>query len=113
MIRTRFPKPLIIREELNERDFGSLAGKTWDELPDGQELRRIDREQRYDYHPYGGESVEDVTERVRRFLAETKRSPYSKILVVSSVGILRVLYKILLNEEIHEIANASVHRFEI
>jgi len=52
-------------EKIKERDYGSLSGKTWEELDTetGSEpgtLRKKDFEQQYDYRPYGGESVEDV-----------------------------------------------------
>jgi broad specificity phosphatase PhoE len=106
-------KPIIINKNLEERDFGSLDGKTWNDIPGGHELQLIDIKQQYDYRQYGGESVEDVAKRFQTFLEEVKRSPYDISLVVSSVGVVRLFYKILLNEVVADIQNASVHKFEI
>ncbi len=106
-------KPVVVNKNIEERDFGSLDGRTWDDIPGGQELRAIDIEQRYDYRQYGGESVEDVTGRLEKFLEEIKSSAYNASLVVTSVGIIRLLYKILLNETVADVKNASIHKFEI
>lgn len=106
-------KPILERAEISERDFGSLAGHTWKEIPDGTKLQELDRNQQYDYHPYGGESVEDVTARVKSFLEYAKASGYKSALAVTSVGIMRLVYKILENKSIIDIPNASVHTFRI
>lgn len=113
MISQETGKQIIINDDLTERDFGSLAGKTWDDIPNGRDLQKIDREQKYDYREYGGESVEDVKKRIESFLDYVKKSGYKKVLVVTSVGIIRLLYLMLKNENVIEIDNASVHIFEI
>ena len=104
-------KPVVISDKISERDFGSLAGKTWDEIPNGRDLQDIDRQQKYDYHEFGGESVEDVKKRLNAFFKEVKNSAHSSVLVVSSIGIIRLVYKLLNNEDVIEIKNASVHKF--
>lgn len=106
-------KPIVVRSEISERDFGSLAGKTWDEIPEGRKLQAIDKEAKYDYRPYGGEAVEDVEKRLNTFFAEAKASGYSSALVVSSIGIIRLVYKLLKGEHITEIKNASINTFEV
>ncbi len=106
-------KPILIRNEITERDFGSLAGKTWDDIPGGHELQEIDRRQEYDYHSYGGESVRDVEKRLRKFFEEMKNTDHTSVLVVSSIGIIRLVYKILTGENVIEVKNASVHKFII
>jgi broad specificity phosphatase PhoE len=113
IIANHFHKPILIRSEISERDFGSLAGKTWNDIPGGRDLQAIDQKLQYDYRPYGGESVADVEARIKKFLEEVKGSNYKTVFIVSSIGILRLLYKILLNKEVVEIKNASVHKFEI
>ena len=113
IIAEHFHKPIITRAEISERDFGSLAGKTWDEIPNGRELQAMDRNQQYDYRPFGGESVEEVTRRLKSFIEYAKASGYNSALVVSSIGILRLTYKLLLNQHVVEVKNASIHRFEI
>jgi broad specificity phosphatase PhoE len=106
-------KPILIREEIRERDFGSLAGKTWDEIPDGRKIQATDRELEYDYRPYGGESAEDVKKRLSVFLDELKKSSYSKVLAVSSIGIIRMAYYSLKNEKVVDVKNVSIHTFEL
>jgi broad specificity phosphatase PhoE len=106
-------KLIITNKEISERDFGSLAGKTWDEIPNGRELQAIDKQHKYDYRPYGGESVEDVEKRLNKFLEDVKTSGYNSALIVSSIGIIRLVYKILKGEHVTEVKNASVHTFEI
>ena len=111
--------PLHLTPLLNERDFGSLTEKSWDEV--GEDLRRIDREQRFDYRPYGGEAVEDVHGRLRSFIADLKtEKPYEKVLVVTSSGVIRALYYLrdgylpANTEELrNRFSNASVHEYII
>lgn len=58
---------------LHERDFGSLEeGKNWNEI--GVELKELDKNQKYNYQPYGGESVEDVKKRIRSFIDDVKKN---------------------------------------
>ncbi|HZQ73977.1 MAG TPA: histidine phosphatase family protein [Burkholderiales bacterium] len=104
-------KALVLREDLSERSFGSLAGKTWDEIPDGEALRLADRELRYDYRPYGGEAVEDVEARLRSFFRDAEATGYASVLAVSSMGIIRLAYKLKLGRAVAHIANASLHSF--
>ncbi len=113
IIKSKFNKPIVVEDEISERDFGSLAGKTWDDIPEGRKLQEIDRKQQYDYRPFGGESVEDVKNRINKFFQNAKNSGYKTALVVSSVGILRLVYKVLLDKDVIEIDNASIHKFEI
>jgi alpha-ribazole phosphatase len=98
---------------LRERDFGSLAGKKFSEMDDTGEMKHKDKNQQYDYRPYGGESVEDVKERLFSFIRDVKtHSKDKKILVVTSGGIIRLLHNIL-NKEVHEVIhNSSVHEFD-
>lgn len=111
IIAARTGKPVVIRSEVSERDFGSLAGKTWDEIPNGAALQARDRELLYDYRPYGGESVQDVEARLRAFLDHARASGYRSGLVVSSMGVIRLAYQLLRDERVTEIRNASVHSF--
>ncbi len=98
---------------LRERDFGALAGKKFSEMDTTGEMKEKDKNQKYDYRPYGGESVEDVTQRVFAFIEYIQNnSKEKKILVVTSGGIIRLLHNIL-HEEVHEVIhNSSVHEFE-
>ncbi len=104
--------PIIYDVRLRERNMGSLDGKTWKEL--GSELLETDRAQKYDYHQYGGESVEDVEKRLLSFLDEVRNTKKDgKILAVTSGGVIRVLHRLLNGEVKETIQNASVHEFEL
>lgn len=105
---------LLIRvvDELTERDFGSLSGKLWDEWD--PVIRQLDKDQKYDYRPYGGESVEDVKVRLLYLIDQLKSdTQYRRPLLVTSGGIIRFLYYLLGNNPLHHIPNGSVHKFEI
>jgi len=106
-------REIIVTEKLTERDFGTLAGRTWDDIPNGRSLQNMDRKQQYDYSPYGGESVRDVEERLMSFFDEAEGLGYSSAVVVSSIGVIRLAYKLLLNKTIIDIDNASIHQFDL
>ena len=90
-----------------------MEGKTWNDIEGSDVLKKLDKTQSYDYRPYGGESVDDVKERVLSFIDDirnTKRD--KKILVVSSGGVIWLLHNILHGEAPGVIHNSSVHKFE-
>lgn len=96
---------------LRERDFGSLTGKKIADL-DPTTMEK-DKNQQYDYHPYGGESVEDVKKRVLACIADIRREgDGGKILVVTSAGIIRLLHHVFKGKVQEKIHNSSVHEFE-
>lgn len=111
IINKKLNTSIMYDYRLRERNFGSLAGKSWGEV--GQDLKEIDKNQQYDYRPYGGEHVEEVRERVFSCIEEIKtKHPNKKILIVTSGGIIRLLHKVL-NGQVHShIENSSVHEFE-
>jgi 2,3-bisphosphoglycerate-dependent phosphoglycerate mutase len=55
-------------ERLREVNLGSLAGKRWDEMPDGEKLKIKHRDMQYDYTSFGGEAAKDVAERIKDFV---------------------------------------------
>jgi broad specificity phosphatase PhoE len=110
---------VVLRDELKERDFGSVSGKSWADAdalavaePGG--LKTADRHLDYDYRPYGGESAEDVKKRLLRFIDEVKRD-YSdrRVLVVAHGGILRFAHKLFHDADIDHIENAALEEFEV
>ncbi len=100
-------------QRLRERNFGSLAGKNFSSMDSSLVLKEKDKNQEYDYRPYGGESVEDVKERIFSFIRDILVTSNNKnVLVVTSGGVVRLLHKIL-NNEIHEVIhNSSIHSFD-
>lgn len=120
IINRKLSLPLFLTPLLNERDFGTLTGKSWDEI--GEEIQRMDREMKYDYRPYGGESVDDVTKRIESYIAGLKSGsqPDQNIIVVTTSGIIRLWYYLTnhyLPENTEELKrkfnNGSVHEFII
>jgi len=104
---------LIIQydKRLRERDVGLLTGKFWTEI--GKEIKTIDKNQKYNYRPQGGESVEDVKERLFSFINDMLLNKKNeKILVVTHGGIIRLLHHLINGEAPETIHNASVHEFE-
>ena len=109
--------PIKFRDEIKERDFGSLSGKTWEEMQKEAEnpnLHVLDEGLRYDYCPWGGESVEDVKKRFLGFVDEIKtKYPGKKILVVTHGGLIRIMHAVFPQKELPIIANASIHEFKL
>lgn len=107
--------PIVAKSGLMERNFGDLAGKNWDDIEQqyGSGLRGLDRQQKYDYRPYGGESAEQVKERLLKFIEEAKAQNPAKPLVVCHGGIIRMLHYLYTNQEMPNIKNASVHVFDL
>ena len=66
IINERFHVPIVLVPEIVERDFGSLSGKLRNEIDPA--IVESDLEGRYDYHRFGGESVDDVRARIVKFL---------------------------------------------
>jgi len=98
---------------LRERDFGSLVGKKFSDMDTTGEIKEKDKNQQYDYRPYGGEHVEDVKKRVLDFINElNSKKTEGKILVVTHGGIIRLLHNIINREVRGHIENSSVHEFE-
>ncbi|MDP3953263.1 MAG: histidine phosphatase family protein [bacterium] len=122
IINNLFSKPLEIFSNFRERDFGSLGGKTWEEI--GREtglgsegVRKEDLEQRYNYRLFGGESAEDVKNRLEQGLSLLKKKHADKrILLVAHGGIIRLMHHLHTEEpdEDHKMPkNASLHYFSL
>lgn len=115
-ISKKFNTPMLIYERLLERDFGSLSGKTWEQIEEilQKDAHAKDRAQTYDYHSFGGETASDVKERVLSFLDFVKKEYGSKkVLVVSHGGILKRLQSLYKEEDIFTPENGSLHVFDI
>lgn len=111
--------PIVERKELIERDFGDLSGKGWDEMFDAvsgmTNLQKMDFEQNYDYRPFGGESAEEVRDRLLKFVDELKKYfSGKKILVVAHGGILKMAHYLFSEEPLRTGPhNASLHEFNV
>lgn len=120
IIADKIKVPIIEKSEIVERDFGSMVGKSWDEMinevkSENVNFKEKDFEQKYDYRPYGGECVEDVKERVLKFIDELKTN-YSdkKVLIVAHGGIMKLLHLLFLEKTMDKTPdNIAIHEFDI
>lgn len=81
-----------LHKELTEIRMGILAGKSWENMENGLELKKKHRTVRFDYRPFGGEAVVDVKKRLIVFLQaiNEKHNDY-EALIITHGGIIRVL----------------------
>jgi broad specificity phosphatase PhoE len=89
--------PILTDQRLREFDFGSWEGLTWAEIvATNPEVAGPDPTAASLYAPEGGESFEQVGERVRSFLDDTRRQhPNESIVVVTHAGPLHAAFSIL------------------
>jgi probable phosphoglycerate mutase len=102
--------PVIYDARLKERSLGSLEG-----TPVAQTDALTWAEKDKFIIKNGGESFEDFEERIFTCIEEMKKNnPNDKILVVTSGGVIRLLYKKLHDKtfQIGGIPNSSIHQFE-
>ncbi|MDE2311762.1 MAG: histidine phosphatase family protein [Patescibacteria group bacterium] len=115
--------PIIHDRRLHERDFGSLAGKSveeWDNiLPDNREKEAL---QIYDYRPFGGESIDDVRQRVVSAILDIiTNNPGKNVGIICHNGPLRLLLfhfpeipRIYRGKDTQkDIANTDIYEWEI
>jgi probable phosphoglycerate mutase len=115
ILNRRLKKPMLTHPFLVERNFGSLSGKTWEEIEKemGKALKKRDRMARYDYRPWGGESAGEVKKRLREFMKWVGGLRYENVLVVTHGGIIKMMYLLQRKRRPQSIENASVHKFNI
>ena len=110
-------KPIMLREELVERDDGSLTGRVWEEFKKEHPgfASKWENEMEIDFTDFGGESIEDVRKRLMFFLSDIKKLNHKKVMAVSHGGLISVMYGLTMPKD-HKhvwIPNASIHEFEI
>lgn len=110
ILNTKLNLPVVVDARLRERHFGSLQGTSValvDHLPPEEKNKLIVEK--------GGESFEDLGKRIFACIEDIKKNhPNDKILIVTSGGVIRLLYKVLENKifEMGGIPNGSMHEFE-
>ncbi|MBI2138771.1 histidine phosphatase family protein [Candidatus Woesearchaeota archaeon] len=93
---------------LVERDYGEWEGLTLKEVKKyHQEIYNRYAQSRFSIRPPSGESLKDLTERIRPFANKLLKSKASNIAVVSHNGPLRVLKGILCRHAEEQIAEDS------
>ncbi len=84
--------PMVTQEELCEVRMGSLAGKSWEEMDSGADLKKKHRSVQFDYRPFGGESVKDVKKRLFSLFKKLNgKHEDEEALLITHGGIIRML----------------------
>lgn len=111
-----FTEKMIIIElpELRERNFGDLAGLTWQEASQKSkdpDLLRKDRLMKFDYRPFGGESAADFKQRVREGIFKIRSTPIRGYpIVITHGGVIRLMNHSFAGIPLSDnIGNASLH----
>ena len=117
IINKKLNLDIEFRNELKERDYGSLSGHTWEEMAQMSSIDNIhelDKTLQYDYRTFGGESIEDVKFRFLGLVSELKEEyPDKKILVVTHGGLMKIMHSVYSQKEIPVIGNATIHEFNM
>ena len=101
--------PLAFHDELMEVNFGSLSGA---EYSGEKKVHHLAMD--YDWHQFGGESVDDVKKRVIHMLDAIKaESGDGEALIVAHGGIIRMLYYLEAGKHVEQIDNGSLHSFDL
>ena len=106
---------LEFNNDVKELRYGSLAGKSWSEIEvitGDKDIHEKDTEIIFDYRKFGGDSAEDLKQRVAKFLNEVKEKyPNKTILVATHSGVIDVMHILFPQKEKGVVSNASIHEF--
>lgn len=95
--------PIAVTNELTEIRMGVLAGKSWEEMENGLELKKKHRTVTFDYRPYGGESLADVKTRILTFFKEiNKKYSDHEVLLITHGGMIRLINLLEQGESVYE-----------
>jgi len=115
IINKELKLPVKYTHNLRGRSFGSLQNKTWLEVakkyPE-KDLRLIDEKQKYNYRPFGGDSVGDVKKRLRTVCKSLRKRKHD-ILIITSGGVIRLLIYIITNKINLHIPNCDLYKLKI
>ena len=110
---------IVIRNELKEKSFGSFIGKSIDELETYKRENQTERDPRlgYDYNSVGGESGQELAERISRFVTLMKESyPDKRILAVTHAAVIRLVHVLYGTHEYGTylpVPHGSIHKFNL
>jgi len=109
-------KKIEFNDDIKEMRFGTLAGKTWEDIvveTGDADIRHKHHSMQFDYRNYGGESIEDFKQRIIKFVNEIKEK-YSdkKILVATHGGVINVMHALYPQKEKQDVKNATIHEFD-
>lgn len=106
--------PVVYDPRLRERAAGSLEGKEWAVVDPNGEMKKMNTSLRYDFRPYGGESVEGVSARIVECIRDIRDHARGGVpLVVTSAGVIRLVHQLVHNEIRERVHNSSIHEFDL
>ncbi len=110
--------PVVYDSDVNERDYGDCSGLSWKEAEEKYPGHTLEKDYalQFDYSDIGGENVKHFTRRVVEFLERVKLENAGNdkpILLVTSEGVIRVLYFYITGVLIGNISNLEVRTVEI
>ena len=115
ILNRELSKEIIYSQNLREISYGSLAGRSWQEIDQVTQYRDVkakDDNILFDYTEFGGESAEQFKERIRVFIEDTKERFSGKtILVATHGGVIDALHVLFPQKEKAETNNATIHEF--
>ncbi len=117
IINAHLKAKVIETAALREIHLGSLTGLSWQEINNkvGRDILGEYKSQHYTFEPWGGESFEQMKDRVSGLLMEIKNNYSDKtVLIVTHGGVVRLLnhlFRNLTGQTV--IANLAVEEFEI
>ncbi|MFA5770309.1 MAG: histidine phosphatase family protein [Patescibacteria group bacterium] len=103
IISSKLNLPIYIQGQLTEIHMGSLAGKSWEEMEGGLVLKKKHRTVKFNYHSYGGESVEDVKKRLIPFFKNINtKHANNQVLIITHGGVIRLIHLLEYGESVYE-----------
>ncbi|MHB8871612.1 MAG: histidine phosphatase family protein [Candidatus Doudnabacteria bacterium] len=110
--------PISYHPDLNERDFGDCSDLTWEQAAEKYpgHTHEKDFALEFDYSDVGGEDVKQFSRRVVEFLERIKLENIGNdrpILMITSDGVMRVLYFYRTGTLLGYISNLEVRTIDI
>lgn len=111
----KYPKSLLLKDlRLNERSFGDLEGTSELEFTNNSDFVFPNMEAKYKWRPKNGESLEDVSTRVKDFLSKIKiRNIGKSIFIITSGGVMKVITYLLSTKTLKEAMEIKYKNLEI
>ena len=93
ILNSKLKLSIFIEDDLSEIHMGSLAGKAWEEMENGLSLKKQHRTAKFNYLKYGGESTQQVKNRLIKFFKSIKgKYKDNEVLIITHGGIIRFLH---------------------
>ncbi len=109
--------PFEVNELIKEVNYGEVDGLTTVERK--LKFGEVYEDDSLDFEKYGGESYESICKRIKEFFDLLKSRNHKKVIVVTSQGIIKVMYQMLVGDVVPTISkyvrvkNSTVHVFKI